>query len=241
MRANSASAVGGFTETGRADVTGAAGASTGGAALAGATEAGARTQAATNTNDNQRWGLRVTGAEATPKIVSRRSRRLAGKEWLGYQPPAMRITEFLKLEAVIPAINARNKTEVIAELAAIVAKTVPSIPSGRFLEVLNEREKVGSTGMEKGVAIPHGRLPELQQLVACFGVSKEGVDFDARDNKPSHFFFALVAPENSAGVHLKALSKVSRLFRSDSLRDAILAAPTAEAIYALISQEDGKA
>lgn len=159
----------------------------------------------------------------------------------GISPPAMRITEFLKLEAVIPQLTARTKTEVIAELAACVAKTVPTVAAPRILEVLNEREKVGSTGMEKGVAIPHGRLPELQQLVACFAVSKEGVDFEARDNKPSHFFFALVAPENSAGVHLKALSKVSRLFRSDSLRDAILSAPTADAIYALISQEDGKA
>lgn len=153
----------------------------------------------------------------------------------------MRITEFLKLEAVIPQLAARSKGEVISELAAVVAKITPSVPAGRILEVLQEREKVGSTGMEKGVAIPHGRLGELQQLVACFAVSKEGVDFDARDNKPSHFFFALVAPENSAGVHLKALSKVSRLFRSDSLRDAILAAPTAEAIYALIAQEDGRA
>jgi len=77
--------------------------------------------------------------------------------------------------------------------------------------------------------------------VACFAVSKEGVDFEARDGKPAHFFFALVAPENSAGVHLKALSKVSRLFRSDALRDAILSANTADAIYTLIQNEDGKA
>ncbi len=153
----------------------------------------------------------------------------------------MRITEFLKLEAVIPTLVARNKFELIAELAAAAAKTVPSISPARILEVLTEREKVGSTGMEKGVAIPHGRLSELQNLTACFGVSREGVDFDARDGKPSHFFFVLLAPENSAGVHLKALSKVSRLFRSDSLRDAILAAPTATDIYSLIAQEDGRA
>ena len=153
----------------------------------------------------------------------------------------MRITEFLKLEAVIPTLVARNKFEIITELAAVAAKTVPSISPARILEVLTEREKVGSTGMEKGVAIPHGRLPELQALTACFGVSREGVDFDARDGKPSHFFFVLLAPENSAGVHLKALSKVSRLFRSDSLRDAILAAPTATDIYSLIAQEDGRA
>lgn len=153
----------------------------------------------------------------------------------------MRITEFLRLEAVVPHLAARTKADVLTELAAALSKVTPSLPGNRIHEVLHEREKIGSTGMEKGVAIPHGRLAELVNLVACFGVSKEGVDFDARDGRPSHFFFALVAPENSAGVHLKALSKVSRLFRSDALREAILAATTSEEIYALISQEDGKA
>lgn len=153
----------------------------------------------------------------------------------------MRVTEFLKIEAVVPHLTARTKPDVIQELAAALSKITPTVPPGRIHEVLKEREKIGSTGMEKGVAIPHGRLTELGGLVACFGVSHEGVDFDARDGRPSHFFFALVAPENSAGVHLKALSKVSRLFRSDALRDALLAADTAEAIYGLISQEDSKA
>ncbi len=153
----------------------------------------------------------------------------------------MRVTEFLKLEAIVPHLAARTKAGVILELATALSKITPGIPLTRIHEVLQEREKIGSTGMEKGVAIPHGRLTELDNLVACFAVSQEGVDFEARDGRPSHFFFALVAPENSAGVHLKALSKVSRLFRSDALRDALLEAPTAEAIYALISQEDGKA
>ena len=153
----------------------------------------------------------------------------------------MRITEFLKLEAVVSHLAARTKADVLTELAASVSKVAPTVPVSRIHEVLREREKIGSTGMEKGVAIPHGRLAEIVDLVACFGVSKEGVDFDARDGKPSHFFFALVAPENSAGVHLKALSKVSRLFRSDALRDAILSANTPGEIYALIAQEDGKA
>ncbi len=153
----------------------------------------------------------------------------------------MRITEFLKLEAVVSHLAARTKADVLSELAASVSKVTPSVPLARIHEVLSEREKIGSTGMEKGVAIPHGRLAELAGLVACFGVSKQGVDFEARDGRPSHFFFALVAPENSAGVHLKALSKVSRLFRSDALREAILAANSPAEIYALIAQEDAKA
>lgn len=152
----------------------------------------------------------------------------------------MRITEFLRLEAVIPQLAARTKAEVLTELSTGLAKVTQVVSMERIHDVLSEREKVGSTGMEKGVAIPHGRLTELPSLVACFGVSKAGVDFEARDNRPSHFFFALVAPENSAGVHLKALSKVSRLFRSDSMREAILAARTSDEIYALITQEDSK-
>lgn len=152
----------------------------------------------------------------------------------------MRIVEFLKLEAVAPSLSGTSKTAVLKELAAALSRAVPNVPLARLEQVLEEREKIGSTGMEKGVAIPHGRLAELGSLVACFGVSREGVAFDARDGKPSHFFFALVAPENSAGVHLKALSKISRLFRSDGLRDAILSATTAEQIYTLISNEDAR-
>lgn len=153
----------------------------------------------------------------------------------------MRITEFLKPEAVIPELSSGNKADVLKELASALARVAPQVSADKLWNVLGEREKIGSTGMEKGVAIPHGRLPELDGLVACFGVSRAGVDFDARDGRPSQFFFALVAPENSAGLHLKALSKISRLFRSDSLREALLAAKTTDEIYALISQEDARA
>lgn len=152
----------------------------------------------------------------------------------------MRIVEFLKLEAVAPSLAGTSKAEVLKELAACMSRAVPNIPLARLESVLEEREKIGSTGMEKGVAIPHGRLAELSSLVACFGVSRQGVAFDARDGRPSHFFFALVAPESSAGVHLKALSKISRLFRSDSLREQILAAQTATEIYTLIANEDAR-
>jgi PTS system nitrogen regulatory IIA component len=166
---------------------------------------------------------------------------LAPLRGLGYLRRRMRVADFLKVEAVLPRMAATTKGDVLVELAETLARTAGTVSTPRVLEVLSEREKVGSTGMEKGVAIPHGRLGELQGLVACFGVSRSGVDFDARDGARSHFFFALVAPENSAGVHLKALSKISRLFRSETLRDAILATDSAEGIFELISQEDGKA
>lgn len=150
----------------------------------------------------------------------------------------MRVTEFLQPEAVLPELTSSTKSEVLRELAHALARMAPQVPAERLWQVLDERERIGSTGMEKGVAIPHGRLPELTGLVACFGVSPQGIDFDARDGRPSHFFFALVAPESSAGLHLKALSKISRLFRSDGLRSALLAARGADELYALFSRED---
>ncbi|MBS1150752.1 MAG: putative IIA-like nitrogen-regulatory protein PtsN, partial [Myxococcaceae bacterium] len=115
------------------------------------------------------------------------------------------------------------------------------VPPARLAAVLEEREKLGSTGIGEGVAIPHGKLAGLPTLSASFGVSRSGVDFDAIDGKRTYLFFALVAPENSAGLHLKALARISRLFKSSSFRDAILAAQTSAEIYALIAQEDLKA
>jgi PTS system nitrogen regulatory IIA component len=151
----------------------------------------------------------------------------------------MRITEFLKLESIVPALTATEKDGVLQELAAALSHATP-IPSARLYSVLSEREQAASTAMEKGVAIPHGRLAEAPGLVACFAVSRPGVDFAARDGRPSNFFFALIAPENSAGVHLKALAKISRLFRSDVLREQVLAATTSEQIYSLIATEDAR-
>jgi PTS system nitrogen regulatory IIA component len=153
----------------------------------------------------------------------------------------MRITEFLSEESIVPALSATRKDEALLELSKALGRAIPQVPGPRLYSVLSEREKAASTAMEKGVAIPHGRLAELPTLVACFGVSRAGIDFEARDGRPSNFFFALLAPENSAGVHLKALAKISRMFRSDALREGILAATTAKDIYALIVQEDSRA
>lgn len=152
----------------------------------------------------------------------------------------MRIAEFLSPEAVVADIQARDKQEVLRELSLALARTHPSLKGERLVEVLREREKLGSTGIGDGVAIPHGKLPGLTQLVAAFGVSRAGVDFEAIDGKPTHLFFALVAPENSAGVHLKALARISRLFKNPRFRASILEAPTAKDIHALIVQEDAR-
>jgi PTS system nitrogen regulatory IIA component len=152
----------------------------------------------------------------------------------------LRVTEFLQPGAVLASLAGTSKDQVLVELCTALSRSLPGTSAERLCTVFRERERVGSTGMEKGVAIPHARLPEAAAMLACFGVSRSGVDFGARDGRPCHFFFALVAPENSAGQHLKALSKVSRIFRSEPLKEAILGAPTADRIHALILEEDDR-
>ncbi len=153
----------------------------------------------------------------------------------------MKIAEFLKSESVIADLTATTKADVLKELSLSLAKSNPTVPAARLAAVLEEREKLGSTGIGEGVAIPHGKLAGLPTLSASFGLSKKGVDFEAIDGKRTYLFFALVAPENSAGLHLKALARISRLFKSSAFREAILSANTSADIYALIAQEDLKA
>lgn len=153
----------------------------------------------------------------------------------------MRIAEFLQPDAVIAELAARNKQEVLQELSRAMASANPTLNQDRLVFALREREKLSSTGIGEGIAIPHAKLSELTQLLASFGVSHAGVDFDAIDGRPTHLFFALIAPENSAGIHLKALARISRLFKSAQFRSAIMQAKTADEIYSLIAREDGRA
>lgn len=151
----------------------------------------------------------------------------------------MKITEFLSPDAVIGNLAAKEKREVLEELCQPLAAR-GTFPVDRLREVLEEREKLGSTGIGEGVAIPHGKLPGLNALTGTFGRSVEGVEFEAIDGKPTHLFFALFAPENSAGIHLKALARISRLFKNPALRTAILKAADEREIFRLIAEEDAK-
>lgn len=152
----------------------------------------------------------------------------------------MRIAEFLREELVIPELQATDKTGVLGELCAGLARVHPNLDVKKLTEVLVEREKLGSTGIGEGVAIPHGKLPGLPGLIGAFARKKAGLDFAAIDGKPTYLFFVLFAPDNSAGVHLKALARISRLFRQPALRKSILEAPDAAGIFRLISDEDSK-
>src|SRR5436189_5618794 len=134
----------------------------------------------------------------------------------------MRIAEFLREDLVFPDLAAGDKGGVLGELSAGLAQAYPSLTAGRLTEVLLEREKLGSTGIGEGIAIPHGKLPGIPGLVAAFARKRSGVDFAAINGKPTFLFFVLFAPDNSAGLHLKALARISRLFKQPQFRQAIV-------------------
>ena len=152
----------------------------------------------------------------------------------------MRIAEFLREDLVFPDLASTDKPGVLGELCAGLARASPALDPVRLTETLLEREKLGSTGIGEGVAIPHGKLPGIPGLIAAFARSRKGVDFASIDGKPTYLFFVLFAPENSAGIHLKALARISRLFKQPQFRQSILAADGAAGIFKIISDEDAK-
>ena len=152
----------------------------------------------------------------------------------------MKITDILAEEALVADLGGKTKDEVIVELARVVATHHPEINHARLVGALEERERLNSTALGEGVAIPHGKMPGLKRVVAAFGRSRAGVDFSSLDGKPTHLFFLLVAPEDSAGAHLKALARISRLLKDATFRDRLLEAPDAHAIWTTIRDEDAR-
>ncbi len=151
----------------------------------------------------------------------------------------MKIVEFLRPDTVIASLSGQTGQAVLAELCRPLT-AIQKVDGQRLLDTLLEREKLGSTGIGEGIAIPHGKVPNLPGLMASFGRSVPGVDFRAIDGRPTHLFFALFAPENSAGAHLKALARISRIFKNPAFRETLLKAGSADEIYRLIEAEDAK-
>lgn len=150
----------------------------------------------------------------------------------------MQITDMFKKEYIIEALKAKSKRAVLAELSEIFTRDHAGIQSEAMIEVLLEREKLGSTGIGDGIAIPHGKLKGLDSLVISFGRSREGIDFDSIDGRPAHIFFLLMAPESSTGQHLKALAKISRMLKDPEFRSDLLSAKNAEELYRKIAEKD---
>lgn len=152
----------------------------------------------------------------------------------------MRIVDLIHRDMIIPTLRSTNKSDIIRELAGHLASNVEDIDEDSLFKVLSDREALASTAIGEGVAIPHGKSSAVREIVACLGRVRDGVDFDSMDGKPTHLFIVMVAPENSTGAHLKALARISRVFKDRAFLDRLLEAATADAMYDVLTQEDAK-
>jgi len=136
----------------------------------------------------------------------------------------MKLGDYLEKELVLPALTSASKAEVLAELASALKSGTPSFDLDHAVNVLLEREKLGTTGIGDGIAIPHGKLEDLDKIRVVVGRSVEGIDFEALDFKPCHIFFLVLAPEQVAGLHLRLLAQISRLLKDENFRKEFLEA-----------------
>ena len=152
----------------------------------------------------------------------------------------MKIVDLIKRDMVVPALEATDKRGILEELAAYMARRHARIDRATLARVLIEREQLASTAIGEGVAIPHGKLASVGEIVACLGRAPSGVEFDSMDGLPTYLFFVLVAPESSTGAHLKALARISRVFKDPEFRRRLMAASDAESMYHVVADEDAK-
>jgi PTS system nitrogen regulatory IIA component len=149
----------------------------------------------------------------------------------------MKILDALDREAIISDLAAKKKNDTLKELALPLAKGA-DLDLEMLVNVLTEREKLGSTGIGGGVAIPHGKVKDLTTITLGFGRSQQGVAFDSMDGQPTHIFFLLLTPENSTGLHLKMLARISRLLKQEPFKEKLLQAETGDELYQIIADED---
>ncbi len=149
----------------------------------------------------------------------------------------MKILDFLYQESILIDLTATDKKGVIDEIAFPVAQ-IANIEHARIARVLMERERLGSTGIGDGIAIPHGKLAELENLFVGFGLSRNGVDFDTMDGKPAHIFFLLLSPDDSTGLHLMLLARISKLLKEHKFKEDLLKARDPRDVIRIISEAD---
>jgi len=150
----------------------------------------------------------------------------------------MKLSEIFTQQLIISNLKAHDKKGVLEELSQVITEQNPSLNKRSLLQVLLERERLGSTGIGDGIALPHGKLAELSNLLVSFGRSINGLDFDSIDEQPAYLFFLLLAPENSAGMHLTALAKISRMLKDANFRQRLMGAKSRKEIYKVIMDMD---
>ncbi len=149
----------------------------------------------------------------------------------------MKIAEFLNKENCIASLRSEDREGALRELASVLANG-KGVDAETVFNALMEREKLGSTGIGNHIAIPHAKISGVDSLITAFGKSEKGIEYYAVDDKPVRWIFVLLASENSTGTHLKALARISRLFKSERFKQGIETAKTPEDIYNLVEEED---
>jgi len=149
----------------------------------------------------------------------------------------MKILDVLPKEAILPDLTSRDKKGIIEELVSAVTR-IANVNREDLVRVLMDRERLGSTGIGGGIGIPHGKLRGLESLILSFGLSRKGVDFESMDGRPTHIFFLLITPENSTGLHLKMLARISKLLKNDLFKAKLLNAADRDEIFDAIREED---
>ena len=145
----------------------------------------------------------------------------------------MQIADLLSPGGVIAALKVQGKKQLLQELSAR-ASTLVHLPERRVFDTLNERERLGTTGVGQGIAIPHGRLADIEKIVGVFARLETPIEYEAVDNQPVDLVFMLLAPEGAGADHLKALARVSRLLRNQTACEKLRAANNVEALYAIL-------
>ncbi len=152
----------------------------------------------------------------------------------------MKLNDILVREACIVDMKARTKKEALRELSEVLAGSVKGLDAAGLLDMLLEREKLGTTAMGDGIAIPHARIEALDRLLASFGRSRQGVDFDSVDGKPTHLFFLLVAPGREGSAHLLTLARLSRLLSSPEFRSKLLDVESNDDLFRVLEEEESR-
>ncbi|MFC1703166.1 PTS sugar transporter subunit IIA [Candidatus Omnitrophota bacterium] len=154
----------------------------------------------------------------------------------------MKVMDFLSKKAITTDLKSTDKESLLKELVNLLAGAgeIESRDKKKLLEILMAREALGSTAIGQGIGIPHGKTDCVGRLVAAFGLSRQGVDFDSLDGDSVHIFFLLVAPQDTTGPHLKALARISRLLKDKYLREQLKQAKDSKEVVKIILREDEK-
>lgn len=152
----------------------------------------------------------------------------------------MKLADFLEVETIFPKLKANTKQDVIKELADNISNVYPNINNERLTEALLDREKLCSTALDSGVAVPHAKISGITEIILGFGRSLEGIVFESLDKKPTNFFITLITPEDVTGIRIQLLARISKVFRNQDLRSRLMNCDSEQAIFQTIKLEDEK-